>query len=67
MCIRDRSLVFTLAVTAANLRLTYVTDSDGARQLVVSSETCLLYTSLCGGQAREFLGYRCFGGGVVPQ
>ena len=33
------SLVFTLAVTAANLRLTYVTDSDGARQLVVSSET----------------------------
>ena len=33
------SLVFSLAVTAANLRLTYVTDSDGARLLVVSSET----------------------------
>ena len=32
-------LVATLGVTAANLRLTYVTDSDGARQLVVSSET----------------------------
>lgn len=38
-CVMAVSLVFTLAVTAANLRLTYVTDSDGARQLVVSSET----------------------------
>ena len=37
-CVMAVSLVFTLAVTAANLRLTYVTDSDGARQLVVSSE-----------------------------
>jgi uncharacterized protein YabE (DUF348 family) len=30
-------LVFTLAVTAANLRLTYVTDSHGARQVVLTS------------------------------
>ena len=33
------SLVFTLAVTAANLRLTYVTDSHGARQVVLTSES----------------------------
>ena len=32
-------LVFTLAVTAANLRLTYVTDSHGARQVVLTSES----------------------------
>ena len=38
-CVMAVSLVFTLAVTAANLRLTYVTDSYGARQLVVSSES----------------------------
>ena len=38
-CVMVVCLVATLSVTAANLRLTYVTDSDGARQLVVSSET----------------------------
>ena len=38
-CVMVVCLVATLGVTAANLRLTYVTDSDGARQLVVSSET----------------------------
>ena len=32
-------LVLTLAVTAANLRLTYVTDSHGARQVVLTSES----------------------------
>ena len=32
-------LLFTLAVTAANLRLTYVTDSHGARQVVLTSES----------------------------
>ena len=37
-CVMAVSLVFTLAVTAANLRLTYVTDSYGARQLVVSTD-----------------------------
>ena len=31
VCVMAVSLVCTLAVTAANLRLTYVTDSDGAR------------------------------------
>ena len=31
--------MFTLAVTAANLRLTYVTDSHGARQVVLTSES----------------------------
>ena len=38
-CVMAVSLVFTLAVTAANLRLTYVTDSYGARQLVVSADS----------------------------
>lgn len=38
-CAMAVSLVFTLAVTAANLRLTYVTDSYGARQLVVSADS----------------------------
>ena len=37
-CVMAVSLLFTLAVTAANLRLTYVTDSYGARQLVVSTD-----------------------------
>ena len=32
-------LVATLGVTAANLRLTYVTDSHGARQVVLTSES----------------------------
>ena len=32
-------LVTTLSVTAANLRLTYVTDSNGARQVILTSET----------------------------
>ena len=32
-------LVATLGVTAANLRLTYVTDSNGARQVILTSET----------------------------
>ena len=32
-------LVATLSVTAANLRLTYVTDSNGARQVILTSET----------------------------
>ena len=36
-CFMAACLVFTLAVTAANLRLTYVTDSNGARQLVLTS------------------------------
>ena len=38
-CVMAACLVFTLAVTAANLRLTYVTDSYGARQLVVSADS----------------------------
>ena len=38
-CVRAACLVFTLAVTAANLRLTYVTDSHGARQVVLTSES----------------------------
>ena len=38
-CVMAVSLVFTLAVTAANLRLTYVTDSHGARQVVLTSES----------------------------
>ena len=37
-CVMAVSLVFTLAVTAANLRLTYVTDSDGARQFMIISK-----------------------------
>ena len=37
-CVMAVSLLFTLAVTAANLRLTYVTDSYGARRLVVSTD-----------------------------
>ena len=37
-CVMAVSLLFTLAVTAANLRLTYVTDSYGAQQLVVSAD-----------------------------
>ena len=55
-CVMAVSLVFTLAVTAANLRLTYVTDSNGAKQVILTSATdpakvmslsgiCLLYTS----------------------
>ena len=32
-------LIGTLGVTAANLRLTYVTDSTGARQVLLTSET----------------------------
>ena len=35
-CVMAVSLVFTLAVTAANLRLTYVTDSNGARQVLLT-------------------------------
>ena len=38
-CVMAACLVFTLAVTAANLRLTYVTDSHGARQVVLTSES----------------------------
>ena len=38
-------LALTLVVTAADLRLTYITDSEGARQLLLSD--CLLYTSRC--------------------
>lgn len=38
-CVMTACLVFTLAVTAANLRLTYVTDSHGARQVVLTSES----------------------------
>ena len=38
-CVMVACLVFTLAVTAANLRLTYVTDSHGARQVVLTSES----------------------------
>ena len=37
-CVMAVCLLFTLAVTAANLRLTYVTDSHGARQVVLTSE-----------------------------
>ena len=36
-CVMAACLVFTLAVTAANLRLTYVTDSHGARQVVLTT------------------------------
>ena len=38
-CVMAACLVFTLAVPAANLRLTYVTDSHGARQVVLTSES----------------------------
>ena len=36
-------LVATLGVTAANLRLTYVTDSNGAKQVILTSatDTCI--------------------------
>ena len=47
-------LVFTLAVTAANLRLTYVTDSHGARQVVLTSESDpVRVMSLSGIEAEE--------------
>ena len=38
-CVMAVCLVVTLSVTAANLRLTYVTDSNGARQVILTSET----------------------------
>ena len=38
-CVMVVCLVATLGVTAANLRLTYVTDSHGARQVVLTSES----------------------------
>ena len=38
-CVMVVCLVATLSVTAANLRLTYVTDSNGARQVILTSET----------------------------
>ena len=38
-CVMVVCLVATLSVTAANLRLTYVTDSHGARQVVLTSES----------------------------
>ena len=37
-CVMVLCLVATLGVTAANLRLTYVTDSTGARQVILTSE-----------------------------
>ena len=38
-CVMVVCLVAALSVTAANLRLTYVTDSNGSRQVVLTSET----------------------------
>ena len=38
-CVMVVCLVATLSVTAANLRLTYVTDSNGARQVLLTAET----------------------------
>ena len=35
-CVMVVCLVATLGVTAANLRLTYVTDSNGARQVLLT-------------------------------
>ena len=54
-CVMAACLVFTLAVTAANLRLTYVTDSHGARQVVLTSSEsdAARVMSLSGIQAGE--------------
>ena len=38
-CVMAVCLIVTLSVTAANLRLTYVTDSNGARQVLLTAET----------------------------
>lgn len=38
-CVMAVCLSATLCVTAADLRLTYITDSEGARQLVLTSES----------------------------
>ena len=38
-CVMVGCLVATLGVTAANLRLTYVTDSNGAKQVILTSAT----------------------------
>ena len=38
-CVMVVCLVATLGVTAANLRLTYVTDSNGAKQVILTSAT----------------------------
>ena len=41
-CVMVVCLVATLSVTAANLRLTYVTDSNGARQVILLPESTLI-------------------------
>ncbi len=67
-CVMAVCLMLTLAVTAANLRLTYVTDSHGARQLVVSSETDpARVMSLSGIQAEEddHVYYTAFSGSLA--
>jgi len=38
-CVMVVCLVATLGVTAANLRLTYVTDSNGAKQVILTAAT----------------------------
>ena len=62
-------LVFTLAVTAANLRLTYVTDSHGARQVVLTSSEsdAARVMSLSGIQAGEddHVYYTAFSGNLA--
>ena len=67
-CVMAVSLVFTLAVTAANLRLTYVTDSYGARQLVVSADSDpARVMSLSGMEAEEgdHVYYTAFSGSLA--
>ena len=67
-CVMAVSLLFTLAVTAANLRLTYVTDSYGARQLVVSADSDpARVMSLSGMEAEEgdHVYYTAFSGSLA--
>lgn len=69
-CVMAACLVFTLAVTAANLRLTYVTDSHGARQIVLTSDEAhpAHVMSLSGIEAEEgdhVSYYTAFGGNLA--
>ena len=68
-CVMAACLVFTLAVTAANLRLTYVTDSHGARQVVLTSSEsdAARVMSLSGIQAGEddHIYYTAFSGSLA--
>ena len=67
-CVMVVCLVATLSVTAANLRLTYVTDSNGARQVLLTSETDPAQVmNLSGIQSEEGdeVYYTAFGGNLA--